>query len=217
MRTLIIVPVLGRPHRVAPLLESIADNTPEEHRVVFVVTRGDQAEVSAIVETGADWIVLRPNASGDYAKKINLAYRMSDDPFLFLAADDLQFHEGWLTAALEKMTEGVGVVGTNDLSNVRTMDGRHSTHSLIRREYADEYGTIDGEGILHEGYTHNFVDDELLGTARHRGVLNMALFSHVEHLHPDWKKAPRDSTYEIGRRSFSRDRMLFRVRSKLWT
>ena len=46
------------------------------------------------------------------------------------------------------------MVGTNDLTNKRTIRGRHSTHSLVTRDYAD-LGTIDGQpGPLFQGYHH---------------------------------------------------------------
>jgi hypothetical protein len=45
--------------------------------------------------------------------------------------------------------------------------GEHSTHPIIVRSYIEGQGAIDEPGkALHEGYWHNFVDDELIGTAR---------------------------------------------------
>jgi hypothetical protein len=46
------------------------------------------------------------------------------------------------------------------------MAGRHSTHSLVTRDYVERFGTIDEAGVvLHEGYPHEFVDDEFVQTA----------------------------------------------------
>lgn len=217
MTTLIIVPVLRRPHRVAPLLESIDAATPEPHRVLFVASPEDEAEQKAIAAAGADVLVLdSPAGRGDYARKINLAYTVTDDPLLFLGADDLCFHRGWLEAAVAAMTGDVGAVGTNDLGNARVVRGDHATHFLVTRAYADR-GTIDEPGkILHEGYCHNFVDDEFLATARLRGAVAMAPESHVEHLHPNWGKAPHDETYERGQAGFEVDRRHFNHRRHLW-
>jgi hypothetical protein len=82
--------------------------------------------------------------------------------------------------------------------------GRHATHSLVHADYR-ECGTLDEPWkLLHEGYWHNFVDDELVGTAMLRGTFAMAGDAHVEHLHPNWRKAADDETYRRGMASFHR-------------
>lgn len=216
--TLIIVPVLGRPHRVAPLLASIANGTPEPHRVLFMATAGDGDELDAIVSAGADHMVIAPNHRGDYQKKINHAYRSTREPWLFLAADDLEFHPGWLSSALALMAdESIGVVGTNDLGNQRTIDGTHATHSLVRRSYIDRFGAIDQPGIiLHEGYPHEWCDDEFVQTAQHRGAYAHAHDSIVEHLHPLWGKADTDELYDAHAARMKLGRKIFWRRSPLW-
>lgn len=216
---LILVPVLGRPHRVAPLLESLGAATPEPHRVLFIGSPGDHAEHDAVRAAGADLLVIdRPPTAGDYARKVNAGYRATDEPLLFLGADDLHFHLGWLTAATAALAPGIGVVGTNDLGSPRVVAGEHATHSLVTRAYADQHGTIDRPGqVLHEGYCHNFVDDELVATARRRHAWAFAVDAHVEHLHPSWGKAPHDATYARGRARFAADRRTYRQREALWT
>lgn len=214
---LIVVPVLRRPHRVAPLIESIEAVTPEPHRTLFVCTPGDDGEIAAIKDAGAEFIETpEPHAPGDYQRKINLAYLATWEPLLFLGADDLHFHPGWLPAALAQLAEGIGVVGTNDLGNKRTARGVHSTHSLVTREYADR-GTIDEpHKILHEGYPHEFCDDELVQTARKRRAYAHAPESIVEHLHPNWNKAPMDPLYAAEPRRMVEGRKVFRGRRRLW-
>jgi hypothetical protein len=216
--TLIVVPVLHRPHRVAPLLASIDAATPEAHRVLFVLTRGDGDEFAAVAATGAHRMVVAPNPRGDYARKVNAAYRDSIEPFLFLAADDLHFHPGWLTEALAVMAdETVGVVGTNDLGNARVVAGQHSTHSLVRRSYVERWGTIDEPGkILHEGYPHEYVDDEFVQTAMSRRAFRPCLTSIVEHLHPNWGKAPTDPLYEQQHARMRLGRKIYWRRQHLW-
>lgn len=220
----IVVPVLRRPHRVAPLVESIEAATPEPHEIAFVATGGDTPEIDAILEAAAELRsivlhVLPPNRVGDYARKINHAARVSSTPFLFLGADDLDFRPGWLAAALELMEDPtIFVVGTADLSPTdRARAGEHSTHCLIRRSYVDEFGTIDEPGkLLHEGYAHEYVDDELVGTAKARGAWAFAERSIVEHLHPNWGKAPTDPLYRQQRRRMEASRPLFLRRRGLW-
>jgi glycosyltransferase involved in cell wall biosynthesis len=207
----IIVPVLRRPHNVRPLLTSIRQTTPGA-RVLFVCDPDDEAEQRAIEADGAEMLIVR----GNYAKKINRAVQETNEPLLFLGADDIRFHPGWFEAATAKITEGIGVVGTNDLCSDRVMAGQHSTHSLVTREYA-ELGTIDDPAkLLHERYPHEFVDDEFVQTAKARKAFAHAADSIVEHLHPLGGKAPIDELYaKAGRRELL-GRLVFMRRRRLW-
>lgn len=212
----ILVPMLGRAHRVHPLVESIRA-TCKAH-VLFLLTPGDVEVQNAVDAAGCERLEVRKLPHGDYARKINAGYRATDEPLLFLGADDLHFHPGWYEAAVAQLAPGVGVVGTNDLGSPRVMAGEHATHSLVTREYADEHGTIDGPGeILHEGYPHEWVDDELIGTAKNRGAWAMALDSHVEHLHPNWHpEVPLDALYAQQRKRMRAGAALYQVRRRRW-
>lgn len=213
----ILVPVLRRPHRVAPLLDSIQESTPAGRaRVLFLGSPGDAAEHLAVEEARAELMICDPLAPGDYARKINLAIRRTAEPLLFLGADDLRFHPGWLEAAEALLSETVGVVGTNDLCNPRVMRGEHATHFLVARWYAD-LGTVDEEGkLLHEGYAHEYVDNELIATARSRGAYAHAADSRVEHLHPIARRAPVDALYAAAPARLRQGRALFKEREALW-
>ena len=211
----IIVPMLGRPHRVAPLLESIEQATPEPHRVVFVCTPGDPAE-EAVHASGYRPLLVGYQKRGDYARKIQAGIAATDEPLLFTGADDLQFHPGWLPAAAALMSGPVGVVGTNDLCNARVMRGEHATHFLVARWYV-KVGTIDEPGILfHHGYRHEYVDDELVGTAKRRGAWAFAADSHVEHLHPMGGKVPTDPLYDKQRQRMMSSKPTYDRRKRLW-
>lgn len=216
---LIVVPVLNRPHRVGPLLESIEASTPEQHRTLFVTSEGYPEEVQALDAVGAEYIELpQRHGQGDYARKINFAYRTSDEPLIFLGADDIHFHPNWLSAATARLVDGVGVVGTNDLGSPRVLRGNHATHSLVTRDYADRFGTVDQAGeILHEGYWHEYVDDEFVLTAKARKAWAFAGDSHVEHLHPSWNKAPMDASYAMQRERMKQGGRVFQERRALWT
>ena len=52
------------------------------------------------------------------------------------------FSPGWLDAALAHDGPGIGVIGTNDLHNPAVLRGLHSTHSLVKRTYADLGGSV---------------------------------------------------------------------------
>jgi hypothetical protein len=71
--------------------------------------------------------------------------------------------------------------------------------------------------VLFEGYPHEYVDDEFVGTARKRGAWAFAADSHVEHLHPSWGKAPMDPMYAAQRKRMTAGAMIYRSRRPLWT
>lgn len=203
----ILVPVLRRPHRVAPLLESIRATV--EATTLFVADPDDELELEALERESAQYTTL----SGGYAAKINLGIRETKEPLIFLGADDLDFKPGWFERARRRMPSAQ-VVGVNDMLKRRR---DHATHFLVTRDYA-ERGQIDGsQGLLHEGYSHSFVDDELIGTAKSRGAYAYAPDSCVQHLHYLNGRAPKDATYELGLSRFRHDRRLFRRREALWT
>lgn len=212
----ILVPMLGRPHRIVPLLASIRAATPEAF-VLFLVTPDDSQVRREVIRVGCEQLSVPRRPTGDYARKINTGYRATTQPHLFTAADDLHFHPGWYEAAVAKLAPGVGVVGTNDLGSPRVMAGDHSTHSLVTREYAD-LGTIDEPGkIYHEGYVHEWVDDELVGTAKRRGAWAFAFDARVEHLHPNWGKSPTDKMYANQRARMRAGHATYIKRSRLWS
>jgi hypothetical protein len=221
---LIAVPLLGRPHRVEPVLEFIRDATPEDHRVLLLCTRGDTAVIRKCEQMASerehiDLTILPQQAVGDFAKKLNYAYRTGSEPFLMMGADDLAFQPGWWPAARRYFDDPkIGVVGTNDLAPTkRAQAGEHSTHCVIRREYVDAHGLITGErAVLYEGYVHEYCDDELVGTAKKRGAWVYAEDSVVEHLHMNWGKAPSDPMYRQATRRMIMSRRLFQQRRKLW-
>jgi glycosyltransferase involved in cell wall biosynthesis len=218
-RVVVITPVLRRPRNAAKVAASLVASDPEGAcRMLFVCSPDDTDEIAACEATGCDVLVMdSPHERGDWARKINTAYERSSEPLLFLGADDLHYHPGWLEAAEAKMQGVAKVVGTNDLGNARVMAGLHATHMLVARDYVDGYGTIDCPGkVLHEGYWHEFVDDEMVATAMARGVWAHAIHSHVEHLHPLWGKAETDEIYDMQRRRMILGRAVFESRKHLW-
>jgi hypothetical protein len=211
----VIVPMLGRAHRVAPLLASI--HTTCKARVLFAVTPGDVEVIDAIDAAGEERITVQREPRGDYQRKINQGITITSEPYIFTGADDLLFHPGWYDAAAARITSRIGVVGTNDLCNPRVMRGDHATHMLVSRDYVERYGTIDEPGkFFHEGYPHEMCDDEAVHTAKRRRAWAFAADSYVEHLHPMAGKTPMDSLYAGQKRRMEDGRLLYRRRSQLW-
>lgn len=218
--TAVLVPMLGRGHTAKPLAESLWATTTDA-RLVFLCTAGDSACKPCQRVRGATTIIVPfPRENGDYARKVNYGVSATEEPWLFQGACDLRFHSDWLTAALmAAQRRRKRVVGTNDLGNRMVLKGRHSTHSLVARSYVEEIGTVDEPGkLLHEGYRHNFVDNELVQAAIHRHEFVFCAEAVVEHLHPNWGKGEWDDTYEIALdgEDMAIDRMLFMKRRRIW-
>lgn len=215
----LLIPVLRRPNAAALLWENVRECATVPTEIVFVCSPNDRNQrkaCNAIAERDplvrvlvAPW---RPDR-GDYARKINHAYRETEAPYVFTGADDIRFTARWDELTLRAAAApGAGVIGTDDACNSRTRGARrHSTHSLVARAYIDTHGgTVDATPgvVMHEGYWHNFCDDELVMVARYRGAYHPSA-AVVQHLHPMRKTAPMDATYEKGQREFARDRSEF--------
>lgn len=209
----ILIPVLGRPARAQITADSIHQNTSNEHRVVFIASPDDASEIAACERTGADVLIVPwPPGRGDWARKLNYAFDRTEGEWIFQGADDLRFSHHWdRQALLIADRQRKRVIGTADLGNPLVGQAKHSTHTLIKRSYIDDFGgTIDNTGrVFSELYDHAWGDNEFVETAMLRGEWAFAKRAVVEHLHPDWGKANPDPTYAKGRRRFLDDRRLY--------
>lgn len=207
----ILVPVLARPHRVKPVLESAARATPGAD-VLFIADPDDTDELEVLTCEGADFIA----PGGTYASKINDGVRATDAPLIMSAADDLTFIPGWFEKAKACLTEQIRVVGITDQVTERNRLGHHAAHFLIARDYA-LLPTIDGgRGPFCEAYRHCWVDNEFIETAQSRDSLHISTEAQVEHTHFFDGSGEMDSTYEKGQSFYQQDRRTFRRRRRLW-
>ena len=207
----ILVPVLNRPHRVQPIIDSARAATAGAE-VLFIADPDDYPEIEALEEAGADFVTY----SGGYAGKINYGVRQTDRPLVFTGADDLHFHPGWFEIACDRLTPQIQVVGTNDLCSDRVQTGSHATHLLMTREYALRPIADGQEGPFCQAYHHWYCDDELVETAVAREAIAFATDSIVEHYHPMVGKAANDSTYQKGQLRRIEDKRMFMRRRKFW-
>jgi hypothetical protein len=215
-RTAVIVPVMGRPEQAAPFMASLRASTGLAS-VYAVCDKADEDAREAWADAGAALYMISDvrGRPGTFAEKVNAAALSTDEPWLFPVGSDVHFWPGWLDHAQHTARLfDAKVVGTNDLGNPATLAGEHSPHLLIARQYVDEFGASwDGPGVVcHEGYRHQYVDNEIVEVAGQRGVWQMALGSRVEHLHPLWGKAPVDDVYLLGEKHATADYARFRQR-----
>lgn len=222
----ILLPVLGRPANAERVVASIAAGTQVPWSAWFIATSGDDAEldaIDAVMERYPQVAVIQRGEQagpGDYAKKINLGFKVSGygnpHPFVFVGADDLEFTAGWAEAAILAAGTHASVIGTVDGANPLVTRGQHSTHTLVRRAYTDAQGLTWDKvpGLVYaECYDHQQVDCELVAVAKERGIWAFAHGSVVRHRHPIFDRTVRkDATYEKALRHGSDDLQLFRQR-----
>lgn len=202
----VLIPTYGRVDR----LPAVVENASHPDATVYLLMEPDEA---AVIE-GATTMT-RSNGFGNYAACVNYGYRMTTEPYLFTGADDLNFHTGWLETALERMTDDIAVVGTNDMGNPEVLAAEHATHYLVDRAYLDDQGGVFDEGpgsFMPEVYDHNWTDREFIEVAKLRGVWTPCMESVVEHMHVCWGKAEHDATYDKSFRGVERDRAIWEQR-----
>jgi glycosyltransferase involved in cell wall biosynthesis len=210
----VLIPVLNRPQNAAKVAESLKV-TREPYRLVFICSPRDTAEIEACRKVGEVLIVPWNPGKGDFAKKINHGFRQTSAEWVFQGADDIIFYPDWDKHALGKAErKRKRVIGTNDRHNPSVRKGTHSTHTLFARSYVEERpATVDeSDPVFFEGYDHQYVDLEFVEVAKARNEWVFAQQSFVEHFHPHWGNAERDSTYLKAFRAHGRDRMLYMQR-----
>jgi glycosyltransferase involved in cell wall biosynthesis len=89
----IIIPTIGRAHRLPDLLENINAATVGVHRVLFVTEPFDEDTIAMVRSLDLEPVINK--RTENYAGAVNTAYEESDGQFLFCGADDLIFHAGW--------------------------------------------------------------------------------------------------------------------------
>jgi hypothetical protein len=215
-----LVPVLGRPQNAAKVAHSLRVASPKV-RLMFICSANDTEGYAACAATHADVTIADwEPGRGDFAKKIELGYRSTSEPWIFQGADDIAFEKGWDEACLALHEEtGALVIGTFDGGNPSVKRGNHSTHTLIARSYCDDPGaSFDGPGtVFSTAYDHQSVDVELIYLAKRRGVWAFAKDAKVIHHHPFWPGGPPlDATYQKGLAKGRQDMHLFQQRLRRW-
>ena len=213
----ILIPSLGRPHRISELVENIKATTATPVRIMFIFEAHDAASIEEARRCGAEHVI--NDRAPSYAGAINCGFAATSGEWVFTGADDLVFVERWDTELLTAAQGWFTVLGTNDQLNGRVKSGRHATHSLVSRRWLMVEGGVLDEGpgsFLHEGYDHNFVDHEFVSAAKMRGRFRPVLTSIVTHAHHLNGMAPSDATYEKSMRRWDQDQKLFSRRAGLW-
>lgn len=200
----IFVPSLNRPHKLERLVNSIRENTKVKHKIYFVISDDESANI--LDNLGVNFW---RDDGGTWIERNNFLYEQTDEPYIFLASDDLKFTPNWDIEALKVMEEVDGVVPVNDLHNP------NGTSALVSRNYIQEMScSEDTENTLvYPGYNHNYADTELFNVAKKRKRFAYAARSCVEHLHHAAGKAKFDDTYRKSDLALAEDTLLYKSRN----
>lgn len=189
-RVAVFVPAMNRPENVDRLVTSFNSTNDGTATLYYVCDAFDTEQIAAVERAGAKWLPAKTGTS--FASKNNYAFSQTDEDFVFLTGDDVEFTSGWIDAA-RSLSDRFDVIGTNDsapgrVRNERVAAGKHADHFFVRRSYVETEGSsLEGPGILcPEAYYHFFTDMEIIQLAKARGVWTPCLASVVIHHHPGY-------------------------------
>lgn len=193
----IIIPTLGRPDKLARLLDSIGPNAGYENYEVIV-----------------EYDNPIPDNIG-VPKVLKRAVEKSKGDLVMFLGNDCIARKDFLKNAVDKMKESFpevdGLVGLND----GYWYGEVYTHWLASKKLLPSLG---GE-FFHTGYHHTGCDSELTQMCRKLGKAVWAENARVFHDHPIQKafKEPIDEVYQIAYEPTNRelDNILYHKRAEL--
>lgn len=185
----VIFPTTGRKDMALAALKSLFATTQEYHLEVIAVVDADMDSADAIRSTfkgKVNIVDYSPNYRG-CSKAWNDGLAQSTGDYIVLAADDLEFTDGWLDEALKVMDtlpDGGGLVGFND----DVWNGNElATHYLFSRQFIIDHM---GGRLAWECYRHSFNDVETNERAKRANRYAWAEKAVVKHHH--WTKGGRE-------------------------
>lgn len=190
----VLLATTGRPDMAEAFVRSLVDTTVG-HDVELVVAVDADRETPrriAAIETHERFEVVvdyRHEHRG-CSQAWNDALRASTGDPVVLAADDLEWQPGWLTAALNQLSEfpdGWGFVGFNDGHWGQEL----STHYMMSRRFVVE---VLGGVVAWPCYQHSFNDREANARAQQAGRYAWCEDARVLHRHWIFGDRPQDPT-----------------------
>jgi hypothetical protein len=212
----IYIPTLGRPHKLQAVADNIKANTKGEFQLYWGVESHDRESILAAKDTG--YPVIINEGEPTYSNTVQTIYEQTDEPIFFLGNDDFFFVKDWDVIPLEKFAadDDLHVLGVHD-GNPKTS---YTSIFFIRRKYIEEQsGVVDIPNRVLYPYNHNFVDNEMTETAKHRGVWGNSEAPCILHQHPSFTwlgEFPVDETYLNNNKKDAEDNELFHSRRHLW-
>lgn len=212
MTLAILIPTVHRPEKLQNILDNAHEATTVAHQVYFIAEVTDEPTKQALKDLDGGHVAVI-GEFGSCAKAINAGFQASCEPFAFTGNDDLRFHTGWDTAAIDELEQtGLAACGTND------GNGRMTCFAMVRRSYIDQHsGVFDQPGTLYHPYESQYVDTEFADYMKARGQWTESEASLTEHLHWEFGKADASHpNYQKARATCSTDEATYRARRPLW-
>lgn len=216
MKLGIYCPTRGRPHKLKAVADNLKQNTKNEYQLYWGVEPFDRESILAAKDTG--YPVILNEGEPTYSDALQTIFEQTDEPVFLWANDDFYFLPNWDEGPVKMMenSPNIGVLGLHD-GNPNT---NYTAISLIRRSYVlDEGSVIDMPGRVLYPYNHNFCDNELTETAKHKGMWDKYLDEAIHHQHPTFTwlgDFPMDDTYRNNNKKDAQDANLFHSRRHLW-
>lgn len=203
-----ILPCKGRKEQTLECVKRLIATAGVQHntywKLVLVSGKEDEDIVSFISQETNVFGIIESEPSLTYWQALQRA--TSDYPtatHYIMLANDLLPAVNWLTNAIHKLVQTFpdlqGIVGFNG-------DGHgdsHSCHFMISSGMLQEFG---GWPIW---YHHNFGDTEFCIRANQKGRYIKAPYAILFHNHPWISAHTDDEIYELGRKYFQQDELLF--------
>lgn len=215
----VVMPTRGRPEQLKACIRRLFASVEGSHvdvECLVVVDHDDEATYTALASIEGDdsrlTFITNDDPEATAVMKWNAGARMAKGDWFVLGADDLWFHDGWLTAALEADENasggGGGFVGFNDCHTDGTA---YATHYMMRRDYLTKFNG----GVLACPHYHSwYIDVEAAERAKRAHTYTYAADAVVEHRHPVWSREPGDETYRRGQKWHTQDQETFFSRAR---
>lgn len=171
----VLLPTTGRPDRAERCVRQLRETAPDVEIVCAVDADPESAKRLAPL---VDILLVSPHYRGCSQAWNDCLREAQGDPVVF-AADDLSWQQGWLEAALERLSgfpDGWGMVGFNDGHWGEEL----STHYLMSRRFIIE---VLGGVVAWPQYRHSFNDLETTERARRAGRYAWCEQARVYHEH----------------------------------
>jgi glycosyltransferase involved in cell wall biosynthesis len=196
----VLIPTYKRPHKLENLITNF-NQTTKQASLYFVITPEDKETKQLLDDLEQNYFIVE----GEYVRAINTAFNLTDEPFIFCGADDIEFTQDWDKKLLESIN-GVGVTGGIDDWQI-SKSGVHTSHPLIRRSYILEQGGALGyPGLVYNPNNEHYqVDIELEQLSWSRGQIRINKDCIIHHNHYVNHKAKNDSTYSRSRKTLDKD------------
>jgi len=180
----VLFPTTGRPERAEQCLRQLLATT-DGHDIEVIAAVDRDPQTARRIATLVDVLLYATDYRGCSKAWNDCLAEANGDPVVF-AADDLEWHEGWLDHALETLAEfpdGWGLVGFND----GHWSAELSTHYLMSRRFIVE---VLGGVVAWDWYRHSFNDLEVNDRAKAAGRYAWCENARVTHHH--WLFGDRD-------------------------